>query len=411
MRAGNAGVTLDASHITVQGNYIGLLANGKTAAGNRGDGMRINASSHGDLIGQVDPVTGVTYYNANAVSMQPVSGWQGIRDADTPGQYLITGTSDANGLLYDGPISGVGGTSYAVNYPGAHVHERLRPRQPRQRRTSCGWSAATSDQRRRRPRLPLPGDDRRPLERRQLPDDRLSRRDVHLRPQHDGRPRGRQRRRPGGELHRSARATRSSTTSPQARSCPTSSIPGSTTTTAYGIWYNGGTSYTIAGGYTTPGERRPADRPGLPGRLRLGDRAIHPLDVVRLPERAGRRRTSSPTSRASAAPRRASTRSLPTRSRPASSTPLQGSSVTVRRNPDGTFGPAAWVDLNYPGATGHHQHQLRGRQPGRRHRRSARGHHSRTRRRSTSGSSSPTSSAATAATASGSTGPTTTRSP
>ena len=29
--------------------------------------------------------------------------------------------------------------------------------------------------------------------------------------------------------------------------------PGSTSTTAYGIWYNGGTSYTIAGGYTMLG--------------------------------------------------------------------------------------------------------------------------------------------------------------
>ena len=33
----------------------------------------------------------------------PVSGWQGIRASGTSGQYLITGTSDSNGLLYDGP--------------------------------------------------------------------------------------------------------------------------------------------------------------------------------------------------------------------------------------------------------------------------------------------------------------------
>src|SRR6202041_3323324 len=58
--------------------------------------------------------------NANSVSMQPVSGWQGIRDSGTPGQYLISGTSNANGLLYIGPISGAGGTSYSVNYPNAY---------------------------------------------------------------------------------------------------------------------------------------------------------------------------------------------------------------------------------------------------------------------------------------------------
>ncbi len=116
VNAGNAGVTLSASDVTVQGYYIGLLADGKTIAGNRGDGVQINASSHDDLIGQSNPIS---YCNADAVSMQPVSAWQGIRNSDTSGQYLITGTSGANGLLYEGPISGAGGTSYSVNYPNA----------------------------------------------------------------------------------------------------------------------------------------------------------------------------------------------------------------------------------------------------------------------------------------------------
>ena len=44
----------------------------------------------------------------------------------------------------------------------------------------------------------------------------------------------------------SARATRSSTTSRQNTFLTDIVYPGSTTTTAYGIWYNGGTSYTIA---------------------------------------------------------------------------------------------------------------------------------------------------------------------
>ena len=95
--------------------------------------------------------------------MQPVSGWQGIRDAGTPGQYLITGTSDANGLLYVGPISGAGGTSYSVNYPGATSTSVYGP-DVLANGTSCGWSAATRPPARQRPRLRLPGDDRRPLE-------------------------------------------------------------------------------------------------------------------------------------------------------------------------------------------------------------------------------------------------------
>ncbi len=119
VRAASAGVTLDASHITIQGNYIGLAADGTTVAGNRGDGVRINASSHGDLIGQSNPVSSINYYNADSVSIQPVTGWQGIRGSETSGQYLITGTSGDNGLLYEGPISGAGGSSYLVEYRGA----------------------------------------------------------------------------------------------------------------------------------------------------------------------------------------------------------------------------------------------------------------------------------------------------
>ena len=45
---------------------------------------------------------------------------------------------------------------------------------------------------------------------------------------------------------------------------------------------------------------------------------------------------------------------MPTRSEPDRARSSQGSLATVRRNPDGTFGPAVWVNLNYPGATGLH---------------------------------------------------------
>ena len=111
-------MTLSSSFVTVQGNNIGVMPDGQTVAGNHGDGVKINASSHGDLIGQV---SSQKYYDTSQVSLQPVSAWQGIRGGDAPGQYLIVGTSDSsagdNGLLYVGPISGAGGTSYKVDYP------------------------------------------------------------------------------------------------------------------------------------------------------------------------------------------------------------------------------------------------------------------------------------------------------
>ena len=151
---------------------------------------------------------------------------------------------------------------------------------------SCGWSAATRRQR-QRPGLRLPGDDRRPLEQQRLPDDRLSQRDST--PTSTARWATSRSATPTAEgTARSARTTRSSTTSRRTQILTDIVYPGSTTTTAYGIWYNGGTSYTICGGYTSAPQRRQDGRRRLSGRLRLGDRAIHQLDVVRRSERTGR---------------------------------------------------------------------------------------------------------------------------
>ena len=65
VHAQNAALTLLASNVTVQGNYIGLFANG-IAAGNLGDGIAILGPSGINLIGNANPVAGITYANANA---------------------------------------------------------------------------------------------------------------------------------------------------------------------------------------------------------------------------------------------------------------------------------------------------------------------------------------------------------
>ena len=49
--AANAGVTLQAAHITLVGNYIGLKLDGMTGDGNGGDGVRIAGHSFGNTIG------------------------------------------------------------------------------------------------------------------------------------------------------------------------------------------------------------------------------------------------------------------------------------------------------------------------------------------------------------------------
>jgi len=125
-RASGAGVTLEASGITLKGNFIGVLADGRTAAGNAGSGVLVAAGSSGNRIGLE---TSVSYAVTAQVSASgggslPVDGWQGLTTAGTPGQYLITGTTtnpndstQTAGLLYSGPITGVGGTGYAMVMP------------------------------------------------------------------------------------------------------------------------------------------------------------------------------------------------------------------------------------------------------------------------------------------------------
>ncbi len=128
VRALNAAITLQASKITVQGNYIGLLTSG-SPAGNLGDGVKIVAPSGGNLIGNSDPVSSVDYFNTSNTSnftVQPVTAWQGIRnDRNIPDHYLICGTTNTNiGLLYIGPIAGApapSGQSFKVIYPDSNT--------------------------------------------------------------------------------------------------------------------------------------------------------------------------------------------------------------------------------------------------------------------------------------------------
>jgi len=64
-------------------------------------------------------VATVSHHNASKDSIQPVF-WQGIRSGDVLGVYLICGTSNTNGVLFVGTIEGVGEV-YPVKYPGAHT--------------------------------------------------------------------------------------------------------------------------------------------------------------------------------------------------------------------------------------------------------------------------------------------------
>ncbi len=133
VNAGGAGVTLSASSVTLQGNYVGLFANGETVAGNGGDGVKINASSQGDLIGQVNPST--SFVLSNVISG---NGGNGIEIAGSKNNRVamnfigtdVSGTvalgNGQNGILITQGASGnlIGGTATGGNNPTQGVFER-----------------------------------------------------------------------------------------------------------------------------------------------------------------------------------------------------------------------------------------------------------------------------------------------
>lgn len=352
VRARGAGVTLIGSNITVQGNNIGVMANGSTVAANRGDGIRIVAASHGDVIGQLDPVTSISYYNTATIDQtMPVSGWQGIRSAGTPGQYLITGTSNTNGLLYIGPISGQGGTPLSVNYPNAYSTSVYGPdvvsgtgssqvlRLVGSYRATQGgpvqgfvFQGTTAD-------LSNSADYK--------TIDYSGANYVYVHSTMGDLAVGNAGDIPAQTDHAFIYSV------PQGQIVSTITYPGSqvTSTTAYGIWYNGGTSYTIAGGYTTllsPGQTASeaylVDYNASSGQFSNWTSFAGPEGLTGPSFATHFQGISSPVPGVY-------TLSADV-TNPTSSTPLQATLTTVLRNPDGTFGPAYWLNLNYPGSTG-----------------------------------------------------------
>jgi parallel beta-helix repeat protein len=361
--AGNAGVTLRASRVKVAGNYIGLLPNG-SVSGNFGDGIRILAVSGNNLIGNFNPVESIDYYDTSdsgAFTVQPVTGWQGIRNSGTnAGEFLICGTSGTNGLIYDGPIDG-GGDSYTVVYPGSTTIATsvYGPDNPisggvrlvgSYRKTGTTeynfgfvWEG-TLDQ------LPSGGTFRTisyPGATYQFTHSTMGRLAVGNAdgPALDGKiPLG------AGKAYIYDLETNTFVTNIV--------FPKSKSNTAYGIWQNGPTTYTICGGYS-PNVTSNLQTPGVPltqGKGFLVDYDFHtgkfsnwtsfdypngPVGVDFITHFEGISSAEPGVYTLSADSVQAG-----------SANPVQGSWVSVRRNSDGTFDKGVWVDLNYPNSDG-----------------------------------------------------------
>jgi parallel beta-helix repeat protein len=353
-------ITGGADSNTLSGNFIGTGLGGATALGNALDGVRIDGSNH-NLIGHSDPITGISYYNTNQVSIQPVSGWQGIRAGNGSGQYLITGTSNSDGLLFDGTIAGVG-TSYLVRYPGASTTSVYGPNnlgngmvQLVGNYKNADYATApvfsngfifegsTSDlsQAGNYKTIDYPG---------------AKFNYVHSTMgglavgNYDSPPDHGMGNLPFGPGHAFIYDIAGG-------SFLTDVVfPGSLSNTAYGIWYNGGTSYTICGGYSTSvvnnfdDQSRPigkgylVDYDSKTGAFSHWTSFDYPNGINFVTHFEGISSVEKGVYTLNADSVQAG-----------SSNPAQGSWVTVRRNTDGSFGNAVWVDLNdpnYPSSSG-----------------------------------------------------------
>ena len=345
----NGGSTLN----KVSDNIIGLNAAGTAALGNSLDGVHVQ-NANGNIIGQATP-TGATYYDANdgtAITM-PVNGWQGIRAASTAGQYMMTGTSGTDGVLFIGTLDGNTGTTYAVNVPGMYETSVYSPdllsngdimlvgtyRATQNSPVVHGFvfEGTTSDLNdpAHYTTVDYPGAQYTYLH--SVAGGLVvgNYDDVALQSQ-------------GGLQYGPGQAFIYNIATGQ---FVTQIVyPGSKSNSVYAIWYNGGTSYTIAGGYSNGFANNFADQDSPIGSAFLVDydsstntfshwtTFVDPSGKNLLTHFQGLSSVESGVYTIAADSVEAGT-----------AVPVAGSFVTVRRNADGSFGQASWMQLHYPG--------------------------------------------------------------
>ena len=341
-----AGISLAASGVTVAGNYIGLRADGVTSEGNRGDGVAILAGSHDNLIGNDDPVKSIRYFTPAGISLQPVKGLQGLRGGNRPGEYLISGTTGNNGdgLLFVGPITATGGKSYPVRVPGALSTSVYGPDNLGGNRVRLVGSYINS------------GSDTRHgfLFEGTTADltngtgtyttiDVAGATFTYVHSTMGGLAVGNAEGPTVGDPQGTGQAFLYDVATKQF--IGDIRFPDSVSSTAYGIWHNGGTSYTICGGFSKLsidpnqplGQGFLVDYDSSTGQFSHWKALNYPkgFDVVTHFEGISSTEAGVYTLAAS---------SVHTGSA------LPGSFVTVRRNADGSFSDGVWVDLAYPGS-------------------------------------------------------------
>ncbi|MES2789477.1 MAG: right-handed parallel beta-helix repeat-containing protein [Planctomycetota bacterium] len=343
----------NSSNNVVSGNYIGTDVSGTLARGNSLDGISLTNSDNNE-IGNSNPLTGITYNNTAEVDV-PVSAWQGIRGGDSADEYFIVGTSGSNGLLYEGGIDGTG-TSYLVNYPnafntsvygvdnlgngvvrlvGVYKNADFESAAVKVNGFMFEGTVAELSDPTKYTTINYPGAAYNYLHS-TMNGLIVGNYDNPVDHGTGGLPLG-----PGHAfIYRVADDS----------ILTDITYPGALSNTAYGIWHNGETSYTIVGGYSLDPANN-LENPGHP----IGQAYMVDYDSLTgefsnwtsfsYPEGTNFVTHFEGISSVEKGIYTLNADSVQT----GSDNPVQGSFVTVRRNVDGTFGPAEWVDLNYTG--------------------------------------------------------------
>lgn len=355
VRASDAAIKLRASQVTVAGNYIGLLPDGSVSA-NSGDGIKIESSANGNVIGSEDPVEGIRYFNtANPKKFKmPVTVWEGIRNYQgSSNNFLISGQTGTDGLLYLGALAG-GGRSYKVKYPNAASTSVYGPDSLENGNVRLVGSYA-------------PKSNKGPKNFGFIWEGSLN--------QLPGGGKFRTIDYPGAKVQFThstmgglAVGNALTSSNPDAPSVAyiydvekadfvnKVEFPGSKTTTVYGIWHNGERNYTICGGYSDVATNNMSANslPLFRGRAFLVDydaktRKFSHWTSFRYRNGKAARTFETHFEGISSEEPGVYTMNADSVDRGGEAGPVQGSWISIRRKTDGRFSDGEWVDLNYPG--------------------------------------------------------------
>ena len=346
--ASGDGVALNDSQIQLSFNYIGVALDGVTAQGNGGNGVLVSAGSQDNTIGYGIPAGQVNYYQAPYLSSdQVVDGWEGLRAGVNPGEFLAVGTTTASsgnltGLVYTGPISGNGGSSFSFSYPGSTTT------------TIYGPDILAGDVVRIVGTYKVSGSS----------DISSFIADGTLAQLSAGTPSSlRSVTYPAmvnTVMHSTAGGLAVGNANDQGSTLfiaflydidggeflANTVYPGSETTSSYGIWHNGGTSYTITGGYSKDLKTHGflVDYDLATGQYSNWTSFDYPNQGV------GKDYVTHFEGISSVEPGVYALSATSTGSGTGTETAITGSWVSVRRLPGGGFDSGTWIDLNYPGS-------------------------------------------------------------